>query len=144
MALPQITAVGTLKRTEMKYTASGKALFKFQVECSEKNAKGEWDNLYLSGELWDKQAEFANQWFKDGSVAIVTGKLITSSYEKNDGTKVYENKLQFPSLSFVPKEKDSNQQQKPKQEPKQRQSYAQQYPEHQAPEIDMDPDEVPF
>ena len=137
MALPQITAVGILKRTELRYTPSGKALFKFQVECSEKNTKGEWDNLYLSGELWDKQAEFANQWFKDGSVAIITGKLITSSYEKQNGTKVYENKLQFPSLSFVPKEKDNNQQQKPKQ-PQQRQSY------QPVPEIEIDESEIGF
>ena len=43
-----------------------------------------YDNLYISGELWDKQAEFANQYFKDGSVAVVTGKLVTKSYEKND------------------------------------------------------------
>lgn len=136
MSLPQITIVGTIKKTSLTYIPSGKALFKFTVECSEKNAKGEWDNLYLNGELWDKQAEFGNQYFKDGSVAIVTGKLVTKMYEKQDGTKVYENKLLFPNLSFVPKDKQDNQSQ-PKQQPKV-------VYENNVPEIDIDEEEIPF
>ena len=136
MSLPQITIVGTIKKTSLTYIPSGKALFKFTVECSEKNTKGEWDNLYLNGELWDKQAEFGNQYFKDGSVAIVTGKLVTKMYEKQDGTKVYENKLLFPNLSFVPKDKQDNQSQ-PKQQPKV-------VYENNVPEIDIDEDSIPF
>ena len=136
MSLPQITIVGTIKKTSLTYIPSGKALFKFTVECSEKNAKGEWDNLYLNGELWDKQAEFGNQYFKDGSVAIVTGKLVTKMYEKQDGTKVYENKLLFPNLSFVPKDKQDNQSQ-PKQQPKV-------VYENNVPEVNIDDSEIPF
>ena len=49
MALPIIQLVGTLKRTGLTYVPSGKALYKFQLECSEKNTKGEYDNLYISG-----------------------------------------------------------------------------------------------
>ena len=138
MALPIIQLVGTLKRTGLTYVPSGKALYKFQLECSEKNTKGEYDNLYISGELWDKQAEFANQYFKDGSVAVVTGKLVTNVYEKQDGSKVYENKLLSPSVSFVPKDKADNQgQAQPKREPKI------EY-EGKIPEIDIDEDEIPF
>ena len=80
--LPTITIIGNLKRIELKYTATGKAVTKFQVECAEKNTKGEWTNLYISGECWEKQAEFVNQYFQEGSVAIVTGKLYTNVYEK--------------------------------------------------------------
>jgi len=32
--LPNITAVGNISRMELTYTQSGKALMKFQVECS--------------------------------------------------------------------------------------------------------------
>lgn len=138
MALPIIQLVGTLKRTGLTYILSGKALYKFQLECSEKNTKGEYDNLYISGELWDKQAEFANQYFKDGSVAVVTGKLVTKSYEKNDGSKVYENKLLFPSISFVPKDKSDNQEaQRPQQKKEPRIEY-------ETPQIDIDEDSIPF
>ena len=141
MALPIIKLVGTLKRTGLTYVPSGKALYKFQLECSEKNTKGEYDNLYISGELWDKQAEFANQYFKDGSVAVVTGKLVTKSYEKNDGIKVYENKLLFPSISFVPKDKSDNQE---SQTPQQKKEPRIEYEHTSLPEISIDEDSIPF
>ena len=51
-----------------------------------------------------KASQFLNQYFKEGDVAVVTGKLITNVYEKN-GAKVYENKLSFPSISFSTKSK---------------------------------------
>lgn len=139
--LPQITAVGTLNKLETKYTPSGKEVTKFTLECSEKNAKGEWENLYLKGEVWEKASTFLNQYFKDGSVAIVTGKLVTNVYEKQDGSKVYENKLLFPSVSFVPKDKADNQGQtaQPKKEPQVV------YEPNGIPEIDIDEtDSIPF
>ena len=120
--LPTMTAIGNLKRIETKFTQSGKQVTSFTVECAEKNAKGEYQNLYLKGECWDKQAEFVNQYFRDGSVAIVTGKLFTNVYEKQDGSKVYEVKLLFPSVSFPPKDKADTQGQQPQQ---QQQSYQQ-------------------
>jgi len=111
MALPTITIIGNLNKLETKFLPSGKEVTRFQVECSEKNSKGEWENLYIKGEVWEKASQFLNKFFKNGSVAVVTGKLVTSVYDKNDGTKVYENKLLFPSVSFAPKDKDDNQSQ---------------------------------
>lgn len=139
--LPQITAVGTLNKLETKYTPSGKEVTKFTLECSEKNAKDEWHNLYLKGEVWEQTSQFLNKYFKDGSVAIVTGKLVTNVYEKQDGSKVYENKLLFPSVSFVPKDKTDNQgQPQTKREPKV------EYEQSNIPNIDIDEDltEIPF
>jgi len=136
--LPTITVIGNLKRVEYKQLPSGKALTKFQIECAEKNAKGEWTNLYLSGECWEKSAEFVNQYFRDGSPAIVTGKLYTNVYEKQDGSKVYENKLLFPNVSFAPKDKSEQQSQAPQQ-------YKQ--PEivrGNIPAIDVDSEQIPF
>ena len=141
MGLPQITAVGTLNKLETKFTPSGKEVTKFTLECSEKNAKGEWENLYLKGEVWEQASQFLNKYFKDGSVAIVTGKLVTNVYEKQDGSKVYENKLLFPSISFVPKDKADNQgQPQPKREPQVV------YEQSNIPNIDVDDisDSIPF
>ena len=137
--LPTITVIGNLSKLETKFTLSGKEVTKFQVECSEKNAKGEWENLYLKGEVWEKASTFLNQYFKDGSVAIVTGKLVTNVYEKQDGSKVYENKLLFPSVSFVPKDKADNQgQAQTKREPQVV------YEQSNIPKIDIDEDSIPF
>lgn len=151
MALPIITVIGNLKRMEQKFLPSGKELTKFQVECSEKNSKGEWENLYISGEVWEKASTFLNQYFKDGSVAIVTGKLVTNVYEKQDGTKVYENKFLFPNVSFAPKDKSDNQPNN-SQPQQQQQQYTNQYQvptqqpqqQHRIPEVDMDMDSIPF
>ena len=136
MSLPQITIIGTLGRLQTTHTSTGKEVTKFQIECSEKNAKGEYDNLYLKGEVWEKASQFLNSYFKEGDVAVVTGKLITNVYEKN-GAKVYENKLSFPSISFPPKAKaNQGQQSQPKQYQK---------PAVNIPEIDIDDDSsVPF
>ncbi len=139
MSLPSLTVIGNLKRTELRHTPSGKALYKFQVECAEKNNKGEWNNLYISGELWDKQAEFANQYFRDGSVAVVTGKLVTNVYEKQDGTKVYENKFLFPNIGFAPKDKSEQQPQQQYQAQTQTIDVSQQ----QNPSADLD-ETIPF
>ena len=142
MSLPTITVIGNMKRMETKHTASGKELTKFQIECSEKNAKGEWTNLYIAGEVWDKQSSFVSQYFDEGSLAIVTGKLFTNVYEKQDGTKVYENKLLFPNVSFAPKDKSGNQQQQAPQQPQN--NYGQQAMPQQTIEIDIDQEQLPF
>ena len=135
MSLPVLSIIGTLGRLQTTHTSTGKEVTKFQIECSEKNAKGEYDNLYLKGEVWEKASQFLNSYFKEGDVAVVTGKLITNVYEKN-GAKVYENKLSFPSISFPPKAKVSQGQQS---QPKQYQK-----PAVNIPEIDLSIDEIPF
>jgi len=139
MGLPTITVIGNMKRIEYKVLPSGKALTKFQIECAEKNAKGEWTNLYLSGECWEKSAEFVNQYFRDGSPAIITGKLYTNVYEKQDGSKVYENKLLFPNVSFAPKDKSEQQEQQQKSQP----TYVHERV-NSVPQIDIDEDSIPF
>ena len=139
MSLPYISIIGTLGRLQTTHTTTGKEVTKFQIECSEKNAKGEYDNLYLKGEVWEKASQFLNSYFKEGDVAVVTGKLITNVYEKN-GAKVYENKLSFPSISFPPKAKTSQGQQL---QPKQYQKQVANIPEIDL-SIDEDSDSVPF
>lgn len=139
MSLPTISLIGTLGRLQTTHTSTGKEVTKFQIECSEKNAKGEYDNLYLKGEVWEKASQFLNSYFKDGDVAVVTGKLITNVYEKN-GAKVYENKLSFPTISFPPKAKVSQGQQS---QPKQYQKQVANIPEIDL-SIDEDSTEIPF
>ena len=136
MSLPTISLIGTLGRLQTTHTTTGKEVTKFQIECSEKNAKGEYDNLYLKGEVWEKASQFLNQYFKEGDVVVVTGKLITNVYEKN-GAKVYENKLSFPTISFPPKAKNQGQGNYQKQENK--------LLTNEISEIDLDDDSsIPF
>jgi single-stranded DNA-binding protein len=139
--LPTIQICGNLKRMETKHLPSGKQMTKFQLECSEKNSKGEWTNLYISGEVWEKSSEFVNKYFKDGSAAIVTGKLYTNMYEKQDGTKVYENKFLFPNIGFAAKDRVEV---APTPGLNQNSTYQQPQNQQQMPTIDMDSEEIPF
>ena len=109
MSLPILTFVGTIQKMETRTTQSGKAVTSLNLSAGEKNAKGEYDNLYIKADFWEKQSIFVSQYFKEGDTIIVTGKLVTTNYTKADNTKVYETKFLFPSASFVPKPKDQTQ-----------------------------------
>ena len=107
MALPTVTIIGTVKFMETKMLQSGKQVTSLTVSCSEKKKDGTYDNLNIKADFWEKSAEFVNNFFNDGDPIIVTGKLITNSYEVN-GAKKYEIKFHFPQASFVPKPQQSN------------------------------------
>jgi single-stranded DNA-binding protein len=131
------------------------AICSFTIECSEKNAKGEWENLQLRGSCFEKSAEFVNQWFQNGALCVATGKLITEMYEK-DGKKNYTTKLKFPKIEFPPKAKEQKegdqQEQKPYQTPQPeyvkhtdyKPAPRQEMPANTLPEIDINEDEIPF
>jgi single-strand DNA-binding protein len=106
--LPQTTAIGNVKRPELRYSQTGKAIHSFTLECSEKKPDGTYDNCYLKVTTFDKTAEFVNQYFNEGSVAVVTGSLQTTSWEK-DGKKNYETTFKFPNVTFAPKDRSGNQ-----------------------------------
>ena len=153
MGLPTISINGNLKRIETKYTPSGKSITSFQVECSEKNSKGEWENLYIKGEVWEKSSEFVSKYFKEGAAANVTGKLFTNVYAKADGSKVYENKFLFPKVDFPAKDKSESPSQSAPQYQQPTNTTDSGYKNYQAPtnqvshempQIDGNEDEIPF
>lgn len=108
MALPTVSLFGTINKIETRFTQGGKQVTSFQIECSEKNRNGEWENLYIKSAVFDKSAEFVNNYFQDGSLCIATGKLVTEVYDGSDGKKRYDIKLKFPTIEFPPKSKESS------------------------------------
>lgn len=141
MGLPTVTIFGTINNIELKYSQSGMAICSFTIECSEKNKKGEWENLQLRGSVFEKQAEFVNQWFQNGALCVATGKLVTEVYEK-DGKKTYTTKLKFPNIEFAPKAKNTEGEKQPYQAPQP--TYEKQPMPKGLPEIDIDTDVIPF
>ena len=143
MSLPTITVIGNVQKIETKQTQSGKSITSMNVSCGEKNAKGEYDNLYIKAEFWEKNSEFVSKYFKEGDAIIVTGKLVTTNYTAQDGKKVYETKFMFPQASFVPKSKDDSA----------KAEQPEKYPSHApsntpapnpVPVIDLDEEIIPF
>ncbi len=136
MGLPTITVCGNVQKIETKQVGD-KQLTTVNVSCGDKNKKGEWENLYIKADFWGDASNFVSKWFKDGSAITVTGKIYTSNYARQDGTKVYETKFLFPQASFVPKDKDSTQS---------NDNYSQPAPQPTSniPEIDINEDDIPF
>lgn len=151
--LPTITVIGNVSFMETKFTQSGKQVTSLVVSCSEKKKDNTWDNLNIKAEFWEKSAEFVNNYFNDGDVIAVTGKLITNSWQDQSGQKRNEIKFHFPQATFPPKSKnvEAPQQQQSYSEPQgtgmdspvARENVQQQRPQT-PPVIDIDEDEIPF
>lgn len=97
MSLPQITLTGNaVGDAELRFTASGVAVAKVRVACSERKKVGDqWedgDTTYLDVTCWKQAAENMAESVIKGTTIVVTGKLKQRDYETNSGEKrtVYE------------------------------------------------------
>lgn len=146
MALPTITLIGLIQKKETRQTQSGKAITALNISCGEKNSKGEFDNLYIKANFCGKRSGFVDQYFNEGDVIQVTGKLITTNYTKQDGSKVYETKFKFPEASFIPRPRNSNggQAQEDRGYSNPNPQYQQQQPSQQPPVIEIEDESIPF
>lgn len=55
---------------------------------------------FINIKVWGKQAEFLSKYFTKGSQILITGRLETGSYEKEDGTKVYTTDVVVEEIDF--------------------------------------------
>ena len=82
-----VVVVGRVgQNPEMKYFDSGKVKVNFSVAVNRWDSKTkeeitDWFNI----EIWDKQAEFAGEWVKKGSLVGIEGRLISSKWTTPDG-----------------------------------------------------------
>ncbi len=137
--LPTLTLVANIQKMETRQTQTGKNVTTLNLSAGDKNAKGDWENLYISGSFWEKQSDFVSQYFKEGDAIIITGKLVTTNYTKQDGTKVFETKFHFPQASFVPKSKEPQQPQQEYQAPQPTQNQ-----QPAMPVLDIEESNIPF
>lgn len=94
--------VGRLtKKPECRETNSGKKVLKFTLAVNRSKDISD----FISCEAWNGTAEFIEKWFDKGSPIAVMGKIITGSYEKEDGTKVYTTDVRVDTANFIPKDK---------------------------------------
>ena len=94
MALPSITAIGNLVADpELRFTASGVALVKIRIACSDRRKNpetGQWedgDSTFLSISAWRQMAENAANSLTKGDKVIVSGRLKSRTVENADGSK---------------------------------------------------------
>ena len=84
------------KDPEIRQTTTGKAVVSFTLAVQKTKDKTD----FIPCEAWDRNAEFAVQYFRKGDPAIVIGSWSTRQYEK-DGQKrtahtMSVNRFEFP------------------------------------------------
>lgn len=132
------TISGNLVRDiELKYVPSGTAVAKgtLAVKGSYKDKKtGEYPTNFINFIVWSKPAEILCDFTKKGDKLVLSGEIVTGSYDKQDGTKVYTTEINVNSFDLPPKSPNGNQQPTQNEEPF----------SNDGPGIDEDPDGLPF
>ncbi|HLG26738.1 MAG TPA: single-stranded DNA-binding protein [Paenisporosarcina sp.] len=92
------------KEIELRYTPSGKAVAKgsLAVKGSYKDSSGEYPTNWINFIAWGKVAEILTNFTKKGDKLVLSGEIITGSYEK-DGKKVYTTEININSFDLPPK-----------------------------------------
>lgn len=83
---------------ELKHTQNGIAICSFSFAWNERYGEKE-STLFLNCVAYRSTAEFISKYFGKGDMAIVEGKLMSRSYEK-DGEKKYITELIVDKIHF--------------------------------------------
>jgi single-strand DNA-binding protein len=107
MNLNKVIVAGNLTRSpELRYTANGAAIATFGMatnrawtdELGDRQEEVEYHNITVFG----KQAETAAEYLRKGQLAMVEGRLRTSSWE-NEGVKRFRTEIVAERVQFGPK-----------------------------------------
>ncbi|MDT6953192.1 single-stranded DNA-binding protein [Companilactobacillus alimentarius] len=103
--------VGRLTRDpELRYTANGAAVANFTVAVNRtfKNAQGEREADFINCIIWRKAAENFANFTKKGSLVGIEGRIQTSSYENQQGQKVYRTDVNVDNFSLLESKNERN------------------------------------
>ena len=96
-----INLIGNItKDIDLRSTTSGKSVVELNVAI---NGIGENEVVYIPIVVWEKQAENVAKYCSKGSKIGISGKLIQSEYEAQDGTKRRITKVQANHIEFLTK-----------------------------------------
>lgn len=139
MNLNQVFLAGNLVRDpELKKLPSGKSVCEFTVAVNnswkdEQGNKKE-DTGFFACNAWGRTAEVICEFLKKGNPIFVIGRLKTDSWEK-DGVNQYKTKVSVTEFQFVGTAKS---------EPKPTAARTAPPKDKPDPDLDVQPDDVPF
>lgn len=102
-----VNLVGILAEDpELRYTQSNKAYVRVAVGVrrnisKEQKEAGAKDIDWISCIFWDTNAENLAKYIKKSGLIAITGKLVTGSYESQDGTTRYTTDVRVYQLTFL-------------------------------------------
>lgn len=108
-----VTLVGRLtKDPDLKYTGNGTAVATFTLAVNRNftNQSGEREADFINCVIWRKPAETLANYAKKGVLIGVTGRIQTSSYDNQQGQKVYVTEVIADNFQLLESKKaDSSQ-----------------------------------
>ncbi len=100
----KVILIGNLsKDPELATTNGGVSVCRFTIAVQRRfqNAEGERDADFINIVVWRGQAENCHKYLKKGSKCAVEGRIQTSSYEAQDGTRRYVTEVVADNVEFV-------------------------------------------
>ena len=107
--LNQVVLVGRLtKEVELKEMEGGKKLanITLAIPRSYKNSDGEYESDFIDCVLWQAVAENTAEYCHKGDIVGVKGRLQSSSYEKENGDKIFKTEVIAEKLTFLSSRKE--------------------------------------
>ena len=99
---------GNLTRdVEVRYSQTGKAFARMGIAINRKYKDKESVDFF-NIIAFDKTAEFCGRYLRKGSRVLVEGRLQTSSYEAQDGTKRTSVEIMIDNIEFATSKRDSD------------------------------------
>lgn len=95
--------MGRLTRDpELRHTQSNMAVasFSLAIDRARKGPNNERQTDFIDCVAWGRQAEFVNQWFTKGMLAIVVGRIQSRNWEDKNGNKRVSIEINVDEISF--------------------------------------------
>lgn len=104
-----VNLIGRLtKDIDLRYTPNGTAVAKFILAVNRRFKKdGQPEADFINCQIWNKQAENLSFYTHKGSLIGVTGRLMTGSYENQQGQKVYTTDVVVEQFTFLETKKNT-------------------------------------
>ena len=100
----KVELIGRLTHdVEMRQTPNGVSLARFSIAVTRrfKNSNGEYDADFINCVAFDRAAEFAEKYFRQGMRVLVSGRIQTGSYVNKEGQKVYTTEVILDDQEFA-------------------------------------------
>lgn len=102
--LNQVVLVGRLtKELEIKELEDNKKVCNITIAVprSYKNFKGEYETDFINCTLWNSIAQNTAEYCHKGDIVGIKGRLQTTSFEKEDGTKTFITEVIAEKVTFL-------------------------------------------
>lgn len=100
----KVLLVGRLTRDpELRTTPSGMAVTRFTIAVSQNftNKNGERGADFINCSAWGRQADNISKYCRKGTLVSAEGRIRTSSFDAQDGTKRYSTEVVCDTVNFL-------------------------------------------